>query len=152
MAIGHQQASRSGAGRGRPDPARRTGAAWVAAVASVAAGAGALALSPGPPAAPPSDQEPGRLAALVPNVGTEGRHEHEGSTRRPRRSIAETLAELRLYDARSRSTVVGPGRRRADAVDASHIGRGCELPPAEAYFWSPPRVCKSAAPIRRPAS
>ena len=137
MAIRHHEATRDGPHRGRPDRARRTGAAWVAAVAAVAAGAGALALSPGEPAALPTDRERPRLAALVADVGTEGRHEHEGSTRRPRRSLAETLAELRLH---------------APAVGASHIGRGCARPAAGAYFWSPPRVCRSAAPIRRPAS
>ena len=131
MASGHHVATRREADRGRPGRVRRMCAAWGAAVACMAAGTSALVLSPATPALP-SDQQRPRLAAIVADVGTEGRHEHEGSTQRPRRSIAETLAELRLYDAQ--------------------VGRGCPRPAAGAYFWSPPRVCSSAAPIRRPAS
>jgi len=141
MASGHHVATRGGVDRGRPGRRRRMCAAWGAAVACGAAGASALVLSPATPALP-SDQQRPRLAAIVADVGTEGRHEHEGSTQRPRRSIAETLAELRLYDVRGR----GP------AVDTSQVGRGCPRPAAGAYFWSPPRICSSAAPIRRPAS
>lgn len=94
------------------------------------------------------------MAALVANVGTEGRHEHEGSTRR--RGIAESLAELRLYNAGSRSSAVGSGSGRSAAgraaACASHIVRSGAEPAARGYRPSAPRDCRSAAPMRRPAS
>jgi hypothetical protein len=140
MAGGHLPASPRQAARGGVQ--RPSGAAWVAAGACVAAGAVAL-LSPGPEAARTVPARADlRLDALVAGIGTEGRAEHAGSARRPQRSVAETLAELRLYDAPTRFPGLGPRR----------IARPCVRPLASAYFWSPPRACSSAAPMRRPAS